>query len=308
MEITERMKGGLWGLLVADAVGVPYEFHEPKQLPALTLLEPTPPPTFARAHLGTPVGTWSDDGAQALALWASLRACGGWQPSDFAGRLLAWQQQGHYTPDGRVFDIGIQTAKALARLAAGVPPLQAGSREQYSQGNGSLMRVLPLALWHWQEQQQGNDGELVFLAHQQSQITHGHPMAQVCCALYCLWAQQLLAGASDGWDQAVLRLGELYADHHHFAPEYQQTLLDLQPQYPRTPKGSGYVVDCLFSAKFALAQGNYEAVVKAAIALGHDTDTTACVAGGLAGIRDGFGAIPQRWLAVMQGKDLVVID
>jgi len=68
--------------------------------------------------------------------------------------------------------------------------------------------------------------------------------------------------------------------------------------------GSGYMVDCLGSARMALAAGQYEDVVKAAIALGHDTDTTACVAGGIAGIRDGVGAIPERWMRELRGKEI----
>jgi ADP-ribosylglycohydrolase len=69
-------------------------------------------------------------------------------------------------------------------------------------------------------------------------------------------------------------------------------------------RGSGYVVDCLISARQAMQCQSYEAVVKAAIALGHDTDTTACVAGGLAGIRDGIAAIPARWLSAMRGRSI----
>lgn len=69
--------------------------------------------------------------------------------------------------------------------------------------------------------------------------------------------------------------------------------------------GSGYVVDCLKSAKFSLQQSNYEDVIKTAIALGRDTDTTACVAGGIAGLYYGFEAIPQQWLDQLRGKDLV---
>jgi ADP-ribosylglycohydrolase len=79
----------------------------------------------------------------------------------------------------------------------------------------------------------------------------------------------------------------------------------IRPEAERTPRGSGYVIDCLFSAKWALEQGDFLNVVKAAISLGHDTDTTACVAGGIAGIRDGLEGIPIRWRSGLRGQDLL---
>jgi ADP-ribosyl-[dinitrogen reductase] hydrolase len=73
----------------------------------------------------------------------------------------------------------------------------------------------------------------------------------------------------------------------------------------RTPKGSGYVVDSLWSARAACREESYEEVVKSAIAFGHDTDTTACIAGGLAGVHFGFDAIPLKWTDGLRGRDLV---
>ena len=78
----------------------------------------------------------------------------------------------------------------------------------------------------------------------------------------------------------------------------------MKPDHPPTGHGSGYVVDCLNSARLVLDAGSYESVVKAAIALGNDTDTTACVAGGIAGLRDGVKAIPDRWRSALRGRDL----
>ena len=295
--LQERIEGGLLGLLVGDALGVPYEFHEPETLPALERLEFDPPPGFARAHSGTPPGTWSDDGAQALALLASLLRCDGFHPPDFADALVDWSERGGFAVDARVFDVGVQTARAIATLKRGVDPLYAGSSEVFSQGNGSLMRVLPLALWH-----RGSDAELVRLAHDQSRVTHGHAVCRVCCALYCLWARRLLAGEGDGWDGALEALRFVYVDQ----PEHAAVLAEqFRPGAAPEMRGSGYVLDCLFSARWALSRGPYEAVVKAAVSLGHDTDTTACVAGGLAGIRDGVNAIPARWREGLRGRGIL---
>lgn len=293
--LEERLTGGLLGLLVGDALGVPYEFHPASDIPPADLIEFEPPAGFQRAHAGTPIGTWSDDGAQALCLLASLQSRGGFDPADFARRLLNWQEHGYMAVDSRVFDIGNQTRRALATLRGGAAPLEAGSTDEYSQGNGSLMRVLPLVLWH-----RGADEELVQLAHDQSRVTHGHVAVLACCALYCLWARRILEEAADPWAEAVAGLRAIYQGW----PVYRDAL-DGILRSEQAPGGSGFVLDSLFSARHALAAGSYEAVVKTAIALGEDTDTTACVAGGLAGLRDGVEAIPGRWRDALRGQELL---
>ncbi len=285
------------GLLVGDALGVPYEFHDPKDLPEKALLEFEPPAGFARAHKGTPPGTWSDDGAQALCLLASLLHCGKLEPTDLGNRFINWYEHGYLAVDARVFDVGIQTANAIQKLIGGVPAIKAGGTGEYSQGNGSLMRVLPLALWH-----RGSDADLVQNAHDQSRVTHAHVIVQACCALYCLWARRTLENAAKPWDAALEVLRNLYATQ----PEYLDALeTGILTQQNVKPNGTGYVIDCLFSAKWSLEQGDFEAVVKAAISLGRDTDTTACVAGGIAGIRDGLAGIPIRWRSGLRGQDLL---
>ena len=292
-----RVEGGLIGLLVGDALGVPYEFHGPGSIPVASAIEYEPPPGFRRRHAGTPPGTWSDDGAQALTLLASLLACGRLDLDDLGRRLLAWFDRGAMAVDARVFDCGIQTAQALHALRSGVPAAESGPSSERANGNGSLMRVLPLALWH-----RGDDAELVADARAQSRVTHGHPRSQACCALYCLWARRTLEGDPDAWKSAVAAFREVAGADPALLHELEASI---RPDDPPDGEGSGYVVDCLRSARLATHAGPYEAAVKAAIALGRDTDTTACVAGGIAGLRDGLGAIPDRWRAGLRGREIV---
>ena len=165
-------------------------------------------------------------------------------------------------------------------------------------GNGALMRVLPLALCH-----KGTDKELVLDAHAQCLITHGNLCNQVCCALYCLVARFLLSGVafSSALANAIAILREIYK----MMPDYEQEFeWSVRPDEPWIGNGSGYVVDCLRSAFMIMeVASNYEDAVKRAIMLGNDTDTTACVTGGLAGIAFGFDNIPQRWYKKLRGKD-----
>lgn len=291
--VEDRVRGGLYGLLIGDALGVPYEFHVPENLPPFEQLEFEPPVGFNRSHRGTPAGTWSDDGAQALALLESLLDRGELDPDDFGERLVRWWHEGYATPDGRVFDIGNTTSDALARLEAGVPAVDAGSDDELSNGNGSLMRVLPLALWH-----RGTDAELVRDARLQSSMTHRHARSQLACALYCLWARRVLRGDPSPYEAAVSALSGLVTDEED-AAELRQIV------EPYLVSGSGYVVDCLHSARWALRGTDYQDVVRRAVGLGLDTDTTAAVAGGIAGLRWGESALPTRWLSGLRGRELV---
>jgi len=289
----ERISGGVWGLLVGDAIGVPYEFKAPAELPPREQIDMVPPAGFVTAH-GMPPGTWSDDGSQALCLLQSLLVCKRLVEHDFALRLLTWMHRGHLAVGGRVFDVGIQTRAALDRLNAGVPAEEAGGTRERDNGNGSLMRVLPLALWH-----RGEDAELFELAARQSRVTHGHPRSQVCCGLYCLYARATLEGEADAWSVAVERTRTVTRGHADLERELaEQVLTGAQPG------GGGYVVDCLLSAKYALEGEDYADVIRRAIGLGHDTDTTACVAGGIAGIRFGESGIPEAWRAGLRGREL----
>jgi ADP-ribosylglycohydrolase len=294
--LRDRLEGGLLGLLVGDALGVPYEFKNPSALPPLAGIEMTPPRGFRRTYPDVPPGTWSDDGAQALCLLASLLDAGRFDADDFGRKLVRWLDDGYLAVDGKVFDVGITSRQAIGAIAAGTPAAEAGDPGERANGNGSLMRTLPLALWH-----QGSDLELVRDALAQSRVTHAHPRSQLACALYCLWARRLIQATPDPWNDALYTLlGQTKQDPAARAELASQVV----PPRMQKPTGTGYVVDCLHSARFALEQSTYEGVVKAAIALGNDTDTTACVAGGLAGVRDGVAAIPSRWREALRGREL----
>ena len=111
--LTARIEGGLLGLLVGDALGVPYEFHPPEALPPANQIEMQPPPGFRRAHFGVPPGTWSDDGAQALVLLDSLLANDGLDLRHFADGLVRRANEGWNAVYRSVFDYGLQSSTAI---------------------------------------------------------------------------------------------------------------------------------------------------------------------------------------------------
>lgn len=142
-------------------------------------------------------------------------------------------------------------------------------------------------------------------AHEQCLITHGNLCNQVCCALYCLVARFLLNGAE--FSSALVTAISILREIYKAMPEYEQEFeWSVRPEEPWIGNGSGYVVDCLRSAFMIMkVASSYEEAVKRAIILGDDTDTTACVTGGLAGIVFGFDGIPQRWYKKLRGKNLL---
>ncbi|HEY9061560.1 MAG TPA: ADP-ribosylglycohydrolase family protein [Pseudobacteroides sp.] len=294
----DKILGGLWGLLIGDALGVPYEFNDPSDLPQIDKIEFNPPEGFERSHRGVLPGTWSDDGAQALCLLDSLLECKTMNIDSFASKLLSWYENGLWAVDNKVFDVGNQTVTTLMAYKKGVPPNKSGFILPDGKGNGSLMRVLPLALWH-----RGSKEELVYFAHLQSLVTHGHEINQVCCALYSLWAVEIMNGLAidDAYMKAVKELREIYRKDSSY---YNELECCLRPDDEPFGKGGGYVVDSFRSVRMVLNnEDSYEMVVKAAVSLGHDTDTTAAIAGGLAGIAYGFDSIPGRWVSALRGRE-----
>ncbi len=302
----DRIAGGLYGLLIGDALGVPYEFYEAEKLPPCDEIEMIPPAGFRKTYENVAAGTWSDDGAQALCLFQSLLDQNVFCLEDFSDRVLSWYEDGVWAVDGEVFDVGIQTAYALRGYKNGLLPEECGMLNPDGKGNGALMRVLPLVLWHSvhgsPDKEQRTKG-LVEDAHRQCLITHGHVCNQVCCALYCLAAQELMEGleAHEAIEAGLGALRRSYRD----LPEYEQELeWSIRPDQTWEGTGTGYVVDCLRSAFMIFLQASdYEDGVKRAVLLGNDTDTTACVAGGLLGIRYGVQGIPDRWMSMLRERE-----
>ena len=288
----ERILGGLWGSLVGDALGVPVEFKDRATVQA-------DPVAGMRGH-GThhqPPGTWSDDSSLLLCSTDSL-VQHEFNTGDMGERFLRWYREELWTPHGRVFDVGVTTSRALARIAAGVRAEVAGSDDQFSNGNGSLMRILPVCLRFAGLP----DKQMLDRVERASAITHRHPRSQMACGLYALVIRKLLTGASlSGSFAAALGAFESsYKADRRWSVEldYFRMLLagDLARRSETEVDSSGYVLHTLTASLWCLltTRGFAECVLKA-VNLGGDTDTTGCVAGGLAGMHYGLGAVPEEW-------------
>ena len=292
--------GGIFGLIIGDAVGVPYEFYEAEKLPEIGKIDMIPPKEFEKSYPDVPYGTYSDDSAQFLCILDSYIQNDSFNIQDIADKISRWLNEGLWAVDNIVFDVGNQTLKAIREFKKGTSPLKSGFIVPNGKGNGSLMRDLGIVLLH-----KGTEKELIKNSHEQSMITHGHICNQICCALYSLIARNLLLGHEfdDSYNMAVKKLKEVYKLKSDYLEELEDNIISNN----LIESGTGYVVDCLKSTFKVIRESNsYEETIKKSIALGNDTDTTAAVAGGLAGIIYGYDNIPKRWIKELRGKENIL--
>lgn len=295
----DKVLGGLYGLLVGDALGVPYEFKRPTQIPPYEQIDMCPPVGYDRAWNHIPPGTYSDDGAQALCLLDTYASSDGGPLNTLAlrGRLINWMNNGYMSVDGNTFDIGSQTGAALRSLAAGgvVDPL---NKAQFC-SNGSLMRSLPVALWLTAEH--ASDQQLMADAAAHSALTHPYIRNTIAVQMYTIVASRLLYG--NGILEAIassLQALEQHYSNTRYKDEWKIVVTGENCELA----GTGYSVDSLWSSLYAVLHAtSYEDAVKRAIQYGNDTDTTGCIAGGLAGIVFGLSGIPNRWLEQLRGRE-----
>lgn len=298
-QLENKIKGAIYGLLLGDAVGVPYEFQVGDQLPSLENIDINPLPTFSRSYPDVPVGTWSDGGAQSLCLIDSLLNCKKLDIQDYMQRISNWYQFGYLAVDGVVFNVSQQTQEAIHKFLLGTDVMCIADPQEYFKGNDALTRCLPLALWH-----KGTDDALIEDAYLQTHLTHTRLRVKVCCALYCLWARYILKNLdiAAAWKKAV----QVLRTHYLKCPlDAEQLEHFIKPDVMVRGHGGRDIVDCLHSARFALQHNDYKKTIQSVISLGHDTDTTACVAGGIAGLYYGYDHLPQDWLDQLRAKNVI---
>jgi len=288
----KQIKSALFGIAVGDALGVPVEFNSRE-----TIAQNPVTDMIGYGTYNLPKGTWSDDSsltfclAEALTKDFDLQAIG--------GNFVRWFYENYWTARGEVFDIGIATKEAIERLSKGERPDLAGNFEESSNGNGSLMRILPLLFYVKNKP----INERYQITKQVSSITHAHIRSVIACFYYLEFAKQIL----EGHDKF-----ETYRLLQSSIPEFLKSL-SINPNeislFDRLFKGnifelpeneiqsSGYVLYTLEASIWCLlTTDNYHDAVLKAVNLGSDTDTTAAVTGGLAGLLYGFDNIPPDWL------------
>lgn len=276
--IRDRAIGALIGLAVGDAVGTTLEFKQRDSYPRLTDM-------VGGGPFRLKPGQWTDDTSMALALADSLLEGHPFDPADLMRRFVAWRDEGAYSCTGTCFDIGMTVSSALSRWQRTGDPI-AGSTDPNSAGNGSLMRLSPVAIRHWRDRE-----TLRHIAALQSGTTHGAPEAVSACVAYA----ELIADAIAGEPRHAV-LAPRQTDH---AGRIAEIVGGAWRGAMRHDIGSsGYVAHSLEAALWSIGRtSDFHSAVLTAANLGGDADTTAAVAGQLAGALYGASGIPEEWLA-----------
>jgi ADP-ribosyl-[dinitrogen reductase] hydrolase len=299
-EITlNTCKDILLGVAVGDAIGVPYEFKsraEIKKSPAKDI--------SGYGSYNLPPGTFSDDSSLTFCLAEALTS--GYDLNKIAKNFIEWRHHNFWTATNKVFDIGNTTQSAINRLVEGIRPDLAGDFDVSANGNGSLMRILPLLIYVRDK----SIDERYEITKQVSSITHGHIRSAIACFYYLEFALGLLSGedkfsvynALQTRVANYLKKRSINIDEIH---KFNNLLIDRIDLFPEDQiRSSGYVIHTLEASIWCLlTTDNYKDAILKAVNLGNDTDTTAAVTGGLAGLLYGHRTIPENWLAALARRN-----
>ena len=303
----EKIRNTLYGAIVADALGVPVEFKDREYLKQNPVTDMTGYGTY-----NLPKGSWSDDSSMTLCLAESIGRLKGIDYEDVMKNFVSWFDKEKFTPDGKLFDIGMTCRKSILNFMDKTPALECGQKSEWDNGNGSLMRISPLPLYLFQ--QFGADTmskeEAFELIHNISRLTHGHKISLIGCDIYCAVMIEILNGTKkeELLPKALPKIGEYVRHNPHYAPSLAKydriTHLSFAGLSEDKIKSSGYVVDTLEAALWCfLTTENYRDCVLKAVNLGSDTDTVACVAGSITGLY--YGEIPEAWINTVRNKKFV---
>lgn len=284
------------GQAVGDALGVPVEFNSRQKLEEN--------PVVGMRAFGThcmPQGVWSDDTSMTIATVDSLIKNHRFDYDDIMDKFVEWRFEGDYTPGGHCFDIGGTCSRALHNYVNGAPALDSGCRGEHSNGNGSLMRIMPIAFVAHQNQL--SPQATYDLTAKVSQLTHGHIISIFGCYLFVQYLRYLLEGNSP-WE-SYLRL-QFDTDCDMAPPRakvhYNRLTYHNIKDYRKDEiESSGFVVHTLEASLWSLLNtDNFPDAVLTAVNLGEDTDTTGAVTGVMAGLAYGLESIPAAWLEQLE--------
>lgn len=289
------------GHAIGDAMGVATEFNPREKLMA----NPVVDMVKSVVH-NQPEGTWSDDTSMEIATIDSFIEKKCFDYDDIMKRWVGWINNAEYTCNGVTFDVGRTCLNAINKYYSGSSPLECGLNDISSNGNGSLMRILPVALYCYSKN--SNDSEIISLVNDISSLTHAHDISKLGCFIYVKFVIYLLSGLSK--EEAYSNIKSL--DYSVYSVEainvYDRILKNNIYDYPLDEiKSSGYVVDTLECVLWILFNKNsYRNCIITSTNIGEDTDTIGAILGSMAGIIYGYDNIPVEWLEKLRRKDYLI--
>ena len=296
-----KIVNALIGHAIGDAMGTPIEFFNRKHLEENKVKE-------MLGNIGQhkePIGSWSDDTAMELATIDSIINKKNIDYDDIMNNFLLWIEQGKYTPTNHAFGVGRACLKAIYNYKKGKPSLECGTNDTQHMSNGSLMRILPIALYSFSKKLSIKDIEI--LTNNISSLTHNQEAVRLACFIYVMYIIDLLNGLSK--EEAYINVQNRHYHYSDTAINMYDRLLkqDIRDLKINDINSSGYIVDTLEASFWCLlTNSSYENTIIEAINLGQDTDTIACICGSMAGIIYGMNSFPSRWLDKLQKKEYLL--
>lgn len=305
---------GIMGVVIGDALGLPVQFKWREELEENPLTDMIGYGTF-----NMPEGSWSDDSSLTLATLDSIKECNGIDLEDIMERFADWLIDGRYTPFGYAYDQGVTCVKAITDYVRNQNVETCGVMGEYANGNGALMRIMPVCLWAYEKEKDGTwtTEKAVGQIHKVAGLTHNHLRSHIACGIYYFMMRSIL-----DYKDELHTLQELLQKGMDMAAEfyrsdisnltqwtYYQRMADME-EFKEIPveqiKSSGYVIDSIEAAVWCLLHtDNIEECLLKAANLGYDTDTVAAIAGGLAGLYYGYEEIPEGWMKKIQKREWV---
>lgn len=297
-------EAGLWGLLVGDAVGLPYRKHPFKatELPALNAIDMPAPEGYTRGLQARPPGTWSEDCGQVLALLDTLSKRGSVDLNHLGKNLLMWSNFSYFTlRAGKGNAPCDQIIRAMNWFSGSVPPEYAGALGGEGDDANALLRVFPVLMHPWKSR-----SDLIYAAIHQARITHGNPQAHIAVAIFCLWVEAIeREGSTEAWSNAGATLSDprLLEAFNLGEGDLDEVL---NPRWREKAGSTKSAADALWSTRIAFeASHHYEGRIRAAIAFDNEDSFVAAITGAVSGAIDGAESVPMRWLDILCGKELV---
>lgn len=299
MNNEELVNNSILGFVVGDALGVPIEFNSRNYLKDNPLKE-----MIGYGSHSVPEGTWSDDTSMMLATMDSVIEKKEINYNDIMKKFCDWYMDSKYTATGVTFDIGISTRKALNKFYQGVPALECGGKGEYDNGNGSLMRMLPIVLYSYYKNY--SLIEETKLINNCSSLTHANEISKLGCKIYSDYVKFLLDGKSK--EQALEELStiEYKKNYSEYSIEKYERILNCKISHLMVNdiKSTGFIVDTLEASIWSILKTDtYKDAVLSAVNLGEDTDTIGAITGSMAGIIYGNQNIPKEWLEKIKNKE-----
>lgn len=294
-------KDGIMGVIIGDALGCPVQFkarEEVKKNPVKGM----------RGHgtFNMPEGTWTDDGSMTLATLDSIAERNGVDLDDIMQRFVRWNNKGDYTPFGFAFDQGITCTSAIQNYEQNGDVRTCGGTSERSNGNGALMRILPVCLYALRF----GDTKAIEMVHRVAGLTHNHIRGLIGCGLYYFMVKAVIndsGSLKERLEKGLNRGFNFYYSSGEIGHYNRMSNLDILAEIEEDGiRSSGYVVDSLEAAVWGLiTTESFEKALLKVVNLGDDSDTVGAICGGLAGLYYGYDNIPEDWLKVIKRREWI---